>query len=172
MLDITPLRSPAGDSDAEPSRVSSLETCESDLRFLCSPLRLPRGSPPGRQKVTRLPPSCFISTHHVRTRLPRYMHPHLLYQKWVNYSARSRPPPPFPPSTSSVRGRGGNFWGRRQDSNKKVAPLFTGHFFCRGSERWILRQTTRKRQKDQVGFFCASWIPGATSQFSLKNCTL
>lgn len=57
------------------------------------PLRLPTASPPGRQKVTCLPPSCFISTHHVRTRLPRYMQPHLLYQMWVNYSARLRPPP-------------------------------------------------------------------------------
>lgn len=114
--------------------VSSLETCKSDLRFLCvcPPPPSPRGSPPQRQKVTRLPlRSCFISSQHVRTRLPGYMHPHLLYQNRVNYSA-CLPPRPRPLTHLPCRELPRHRWG----SDKSSFVVYC-HCFCQVSKLWL-----------------------------------
>lgn len=148
-------------------RAESCFLCGNMREWSALPVFLPpstRVSPPGRQKVTCLPLSYLISSQHVRTRLPGYMHPHLLYQKRVNYLACLCPPLllTLPPPWVDVPGTSED----AIEGATKVALLFTGHELLLGFRELNSWQNMGKSTESN------SWkikLTGAKSQFTLKN---
>lgn len=118
LLDITPLRSPAEDYEAEPSRVSTLETCESDLHFLCSALHRPKDLRLGDKKWLV---SHWAVLFHRNTSgwgcqvtcIPTYF----TRIGWIIQLACA---PSSPHSASSVRWRAGNFHYRESHKSSNV----------------------------------------------------
>lgn len=165
MLDITPLRSPTGDSDAEPSRVSSLETCESDLRFPCPPPLPPRRVAAWVTKSDLSPAELFYFNA-TRPDEAAALHVSPLTLPEAGELFSSLGPLPQRPLWDDVAGASEDADETAIKSNSVVYRpfIYLFHFIFLSQFR-ALKNNLKNTER-------SIWIPEAKSQFSSKKYTL